>query len=80
MKEIEVQTENSDKEIIKSSIIKIDENSDRIKVIVSVGDDHKINVNMRRIAEIHDHIVKALDNDAKVITIPWFVKINTIKI
>jgi len=74
MKEIEVQTENSDKEIIKSSIIKIDENSDRIKVIVSVDG------NLEYLTKIHAHIVKALEDNSKVITVPSFVKINTIKV
>ena len=74
MKEIEVQTENSDKEIIKSSIIKIDENSDRIKVIVSVDGNFKM------VGDVHRYVVKALEENAKVITIPTFVKINTIKV
>jgi len=74
MKEIEVQTENKDKEIIKSSIIKIDENSDRIKVIVSVDGSNMI------VENVHKYIIKALEDNAKVITIPSFVKINTIKV
>ena len=74
MKEIEIQTEDKNKEIIKSSIIKIDENSDRIKVIVSV-DGTLENMN-----KIHLFITKALEDNAKVITIPSFVKINTIKV
>jgi len=74
MKEIEVQTKNSDKEIIKSSIIKIDENSDRIKVIVSVDGT------LQDVGDVHRYVVKALENNAKVITVPSFVKINTIKI
>lgn len=74
MKEIEVQTENKDKEIIKSSVIKIDENSDRIKVVVSVDG------NQTDIHKVHDYVVKALKDNAKVITIPSFIKINTIKV
>ena len=78
MKEIEVQTENKDKEIIKSSVIKIDEKSDRIKVIVSVGSsDHMATLN--ETSEVHKYMCKAIE-DSKVITIPNWIKINTIKI
>ena len=82
MKEIEVQTENKDKELVKSSKVRIDENDDRIKVIVTVATrDH----NNRQIpAEIagrwHELIVKAFEENKKVITIPDYIKINTIKI
>ena len=81
MKEIEVQTENKDNQIIKSSKIKINEKDDRIKVIVSVGTDYNGRViSMEMINNIHKTIVSALENDSKVITIPSFIKINTIKI
>lgn len=80
MKEIEVQTENQNKEIIKSSVIKIDENSDRIKVIVSIGDTENFRITREIRTKIHEEITKSIEDGAKVITLPWFVKINTIKI
>ena len=80
MKEIEVQIENKDKEIIKSSVIKIDENSDKIKVVVSVGECNGRQVDFETVGKIHQVIVKAIEDGSKVITMPSFVKINTIKI
>ena len=76
MKEIEVQTENQDKEIINSSIVKINETDDRIKVIVSITKP----LDRKRRKQIHDEITKAIEEGKKVITISDFVKINTIKI
>jgi hypothetical protein len=79
MKEIEVQTENTDKEIIKSNIVKIDETEDRIKVIVTVGSP-EYRPNGAMIERVHTTIKNAIKNNCKVITIPNWVKINTIKI
>lgn len=81
MKEIEVQTENKDKEIVKSSKINIDEDSDRIKVIVSVSGTNKNSPpSMKDVQTVHSFIVEAIKNGNKIITIPDWVKINTIKI
>lgn len=81
MKEIEVATINQEKEIVKSSVIKIDENADRIKVIVSVGEDfYGKPISIANMGMFHKLICQSIENGSKVITIPSFVKINTIKV
>ena len=81
MKEIEVETRTKDGSIVLSDKVKIDENSDRIKVIVSVGDkDIHAKVSKEQLDTAHQSITDAIRNEVKVITVPWYVKINTIKI
>ena len=81
MKEIEVETTNKNGSMILSDKIRIDENSDKIKVIVSVGDkDIHTRVSQEQLNTVHQNIIDAIRNEVKVITVPWHVKINTIKI
>lgn len=82
MKEIEVQTVNENKEIVKSDVITIDDTHDRIKLIVTVYNPRggKEPPDMRLIQKVHEKIVNGLKDNAKVFTIPDYIRINTIKI